>query len=104
MQTQHQCKICPGQPFSEKCKTGGKQWWPLICDPMARVQAMVTTHLGGAAVRPAMGVREIAHQIMVKVKEEHYFQEYAVSVDFKELFQLYNFRALDKSLLSCYCL
>ena len=42
--------------------------------------------------------------IMVRVNEEHYFQEYAVSVDFKELFQLYNFRALDKSLLSCYCL
>ena len=28
---------------------------------MARVQAMVTTHLGGAAVRPAVMVREIPH-------------------------------------------
>ena len=42
--------------------------------------------------------------IMVGVKEEHYFQEYAVSVDFVDLFALYNLRALDKSLLSCYCL
>ena len=42
--------------------------------------------------------------IMVAVKEEHYFQEYAVSVEFTELFQLYNLRALDKSIISCYCL
>ena len=42
--------------------------------------------------------------IMVRVKEEHYFQEYSVSVDFCELFQLYNLRALDKSIISCYCL
>ena len=42
--------------------------------------------------------------IMVGVKEEHYFQEYAVMVEFSELFQLYNIRALDKSILSCYCL
>ncbi|XP_071676863.1 uncharacterized protein [Lolium perenne] len=42
--------------------------------------------------------------IMVRVKEEHYFQEYSVSVDFSELFQLYNLRALDKSIVSCYCL
>jgi hypothetical protein len=42
--------------------------------------------------------------IMVRVKEEHYFQEYSVSVDFGELFQLYNLRALDKSIISCYCL
>ena len=42
--------------------------------------------------------------IMVGVKEEHYFQEYAVSVEFSELFQLYNLRALDKSIISCYCL
>ena len=42
--------------------------------------------------------------IMAGVKEEHYFQEYDVSVDFVDLFALYNLRALDKSLLSCYCL
>ena len=42
--------------------------------------------------------------IMVRVKDEHYFQEYSVSVDFCELFQLYNLRALDKSIISCYCL
>src|SRR4051812_29942631 len=42
--------------------------------------------------------------IMARVKEEHYFQEYSVSVDFSEVFQLYNLRALDKSIISCYCL
>ncbi|KAK1610209.1 hypothetical protein QYE76_033882 [Lolium multiflorum] len=38
--------------------------------------------------------------IMVRVSEEHYFQEYCVNVDFSELFQLYNLRALDKSIIS----
>ena len=42
--------------------------------------------------------------VLVAVKEEHYFQEYVVSVEFGELFQLYNLRALDKSLISCYSL
>ena len=42
--------------------------------------------------------------LMVGVKEEHYCQEYAVSVEFSELFQLYNLRSLDKSIISCYCL
>ena len=42
--------------------------------------------------------------LMVGVKEEHYFQEYAVFVEFTELFQLYNLRALDKFIISCYCL
>jgi len=42
--------------------------------------------------------------MMVGVKEEHYFQEYMVMVEFSELFQLYNIRALDKAILSCYCL
>ena len=42
--------------------------------------------------------------LMVRVKEEHYCKEYAVSVEFSELFQLYNIRALDRSILSSYCL
>ena len=42
--------------------------------------------------------------MMVGVKEEHFGREYAVSVEFKENFQLYNIRALDKSIISTYCL
>ena len=38
--------------------------------------------------------------LMVGVKEEHYGREYAVSVEFKELFQLYNIRALNKSIIN----
>ena len=48
--------------------------------------------------------KEGIETIMVRVNEEHYFQEYSVSVDFSELFQLYNLRELDKSIISCYCL
>jgi hypothetical protein len=48
--------------------------------------------------------KEGIETIMVRVREEHYFQEYCVNVDFAELFQLYNLRALDKSIISYYCL
>ena len=42
--------------------------------------------------------------LMVNVKKEHYYHEKAVSVEYSELFQLYNQDTLDKSIVSCYCL
>ena len=42
--------------------------------------------------------------LMVKVKAEHYFNELALYVEFTELFRLFNQDALDKSIISCYCL
>ena len=42
--------------------------------------------------------------IMAGVKEQHYFRQYGVQVEFFELFQMYNQLALDKSIISCYCL
>ena len=42
--------------------------------------------------------------LMVKVKEEDYFHETALSIDYTELFQLFNYDAIDKSIVSCYCL
>jgi hypothetical protein len=42
--------------------------------------------------------------LMAGVKEHHLFREYAVQVEFSELFQMYNQLALDKAILSCYCL
>ena len=38
--------------------------------------------------------------LMAGVKEQHYFRQYGVQVEFSELFQMYNQRALDKSLIS----
>jgi hypothetical protein len=42
--------------------------------------------------------------LQMAVKEEHYFQEYSVVLYFAEIFQLYNLRALDKNIISSYCL
>ena len=42
--------------------------------------------------------------IVAKVPQEYFFRPEEVHVDFSELYQLYNFDALDKSLMSCYCL
>ena len=42
--------------------------------------------------------------LMVNVKAEHYFNENALYVEFTELFQLFNQDALDKSIVSFYCL
>jgi len=41
---------------------------------------------------------------MVEVKKEHYLLEYQICIELEELFQLYNQDALDKSIVSCYCL
>ena len=53
-----------------------------------------------------MNITKISNResLMVNVKEEHYFHEKAVSVEYLELFQLFNQDALDKSIVSCYCL
>ena len=42
--------------------------------------------------------------LMVKVKPEHYYHGKDLWIELAELFQLYNQDALDKSLVSCYCL
>ena len=53
-----------------------------------------------------MNITKISNQesLMVNVKKDHYYHEKAVSVEYSELFQLYNQDALDKSIVSCYCL
>ena len=42
--------------------------------------------------------------LMVKVKEDDYFHGTALSVEYSELFQLFNQDALNKSIVGCYCL
>lgn len=43
--------------------------------------------------------------LSVKLRDEHYFMgEQTIHIDFDELFQLFNQKALDKSIISCYCL
>ena len=49
-------------------------------------------------------VKKGRDSLMVKVKEEHYFHAKDLWVEFQELFQLFNQGALDKSIVSCYCL
>ena len=42
--------------------------------------------------------------LMVNVKQDHYYHEKVVSVEYLELFQLYNQDPLGKSIVSCYFL
>ena len=42
--------------------------------------------------------------LMAKVNERHLLQDFEVCIMFEEFFELYNQDALDKSLVSCYCL
>ena len=53
-----------------------------------------------------MNITKISNResLMVNVKAEHYFHEKALCVEYSELFQLYNQDALDKSIVSCYCM
>ena len=49
-------------------------------------------------------VKEGRIMIVAQVPSEYYFRPEEIHVDFSELNQLYNFKALDKSILSCYCM
>ena len=53
-------------------------------------------------------MQEIANtsqeSLMVRVKKKHYFHKKDVWIHYSELFQLFNQDALDKSIVSCYCL
>jgi hypothetical protein len=42
--------------------------------------------------------------LVAKVGPEYYFREDEIHIDFLEFFQFMNLDALDKSLMSCYCL
>jgi hypothetical protein len=48
--------------------------------------------------------KSVREMLVVKVTYEHYLGEDEIHIDFEELFQLYNQDALDKSLVSGYCL
>ena len=48
--------------------------------------------------------RSDRESLMMQVKKDHYYHENAVTVEYSELFQLYNQDALAKSIVSCYCL
>ena len=53
-----------------------------------------------------MDITKISNResLMVNVKHEHYYHEKALTIEYAELFQLYNQDALYKSIVSCYCL
>ena len=53
-----------------------------------------------------MDITKISNResLMVNVNEEHYYHKKAVTIEYLELFQLYDKDALDKSIVSCYCL
>lgn len=49
--------------------------------------------------------KEGSNMIFVGIKDEHFFNGVEeMYVEFDELFQLYNQDALDKTIISCYCL
>ena len=53
-----------------------------------------------------MNITKISNResLMVQVKKDHYYHQKLVTVEYSKLFQLYNQDALDKSIVSCYCL
>ena len=42
--------------------------------------------------------------LMVAVRYEHYYREDSIAIELEELFQFFNLDALDKSVVSSYCL
>ena len=42
--------------------------------------------------------------ILLDVAHEYYYKEDKIHIEFSELYQLFHFDAIDKTLMSCYCL
>lgn len=42
--------------------------------------------------------------LMIKIRDEHFFRDDSVCIDFQDLFDFYNLDALDKAIVSAYCL
>jgi hypothetical protein len=72
---------------------------PLVENPSALTTQLYKLHNWYMAA-----AKEGKMCLMAGVKEQHYFRQYGVEVAFSELFQMYNQLALDKSIISCYCL
>ena len=72
---------------------------PLVENPSALTTQLYKLHNWYMAA-----AKEGKIYLMAGVKEQHYFRQYGVQVEFSELFQMYNQLALDKSIISCYCL
>ena len=49
-------------------------------------------------------IKKGMESLMVKVEKEHYVHKNALWIENSEFFQLFNQKALDKSIVSCYCL
>ena len=48
--------------------------------------------------------KENTSYIVANIPEEYYFRKEEIHIEMNELWQLFNLDALDKSLMSCYCL
>ena len=72
---------------------------PLVENPSALTTQLWKLHNWYMAAS-----KEGRFYIMAGVKEEHYFHEYAVHIEFSALFEMYNQEAIDKCIVSCYCL
>jgi hypothetical protein len=48
--------------------------------------------------------KDFKHYFTADVRKEHHFKRYLIHIQLDELFQLFNQRGLDKSIIACYCL
>ena len=80
-------EICPWEPFGQ-----------------ADEEELLSTQMRKLHDWYLREIKAGRESLMVKVKSEHYYHEKDVWIEFQEFFQLFNQDALDKSLVSCYCL
>jgi hypothetical protein len=74
---------------------------PLVSDEKYR---QLPTHLRNLHDWYMDAAKDGQTMLVADLPEEYYFREETIHIEFPELFQLFNLDALDKSLVSCYCL
>ena len=74
---------------------------PLVSPEEEKLLSTQMHSLHDSYMREVKSGRE---SLMVKVKREHYIHENDLWIENEEFFQLFNQKALDKSIVGCYCL
>jgi hypothetical protein len=62
------------------------------------------THMGNLHQWYLGACKENTSYIVADIPEDYYFRKEEIHIEMNELWQLFNLDALDKSLMSCYCL
>jgi hypothetical protein len=88
------------------CPKAEVAWKYVVGEPLVRPERIphLPTQLRNLHDWYMRVAKEGRRMLLLKYSKEHYFREGELIIEFDELFQLFNQDALDKTIVSSYCL